>query len=177
MNLIVFALKEEDCIREYPDWIKIYTGIGKINAAYSITKAIEKYKPNKIINFGTAGGINLKKHSFVKINKFIQLDMKSNQLANKLYATPFENDIGFIGEDGIICGTSDTFITNSIELKSVVDLVDMECYVFAKICKIENILFESYKYITDECDSESSNDWKENIKKAKQYYDEVMRNQ
>jgi adenosylhomocysteine nucleosidase len=174
MNLIVFALKEEDCIKEYPGWIKIYTGVGKINATYSLTKAILKHNPNKIINFGTAGGINIKKHSFVKINKFIQLDMKCNQLSINTYSTPFEEDLGFIGSEGIICGTSDTFITNSIELKNIVDLVDMESYSLAKVCKFENVKFESYKYITDECNGDSSNDWKENIKKAKQNYENIM---
>jgi adenosylhomocysteine nucleosidase len=177
MNLIVFALKEEDCIGEYLGWTKVYTGVGKINASYSITKAIEKYKPNKVINFGTAGGINLKKHCFIKIDKFIQLDMKCSQMLNKIYITPFENDIGFIGENGTTCGTSDTFITDSTNLKGIVDLVDMECYALAKICKAENILFESYKYVTDECNGESLNDWKENIKKAKQHYEEVMENE
>lgn len=177
MNLIVFALKEEDCIGEYSGWQKIYTGVGKINAAYSLTKAISIYKPNKIINFGTAGGVNLKKHSFNKIDKFIQLDMKCDLLSTKLYSTPFENDDGFIGINGICCGTSDTFITSSKQLKNIVDLVDMECYALAKICKLENIFFESYKYVTDECNGESSNDWKENIKKAKTHYEKVMESQ
>jgi adenosylhomocysteine nucleosidase len=100
--------------------------------------------------------------------------MNCSQLSRNPYSTPYEEDAGFIGQDGICCGTSDTFNTDSKELKNIVDLVDMECYAFAKICKIENIHFESYKYITDECNSESSNDWKENIKKAKIYYEKVM---
>lgn len=174
MNLIVFALKEEDCIKEYSSWIKIYTGVGKINATYNLTKAVLKYKPNKIINFGTAGGVRLKKHSFVKINKFIQLDMNCTVLTKTKHLTPFEEDVGFIGNDGICCGTADTFIADAQNIKDTVDLVDMESYALAKVCKLENITFKSYKYITDECNVGSSEDWTNNIKKAKQYYEAVM---
>jgi adenosylhomocysteine nucleosidase len=174
MNIIVFALKEEDCMRDYAGWIKIYTGVGKINAAYNLTKAIIQHNPNRIINFGTAGGVNVKKHSFVKVSKFLQLDMNCSQLSEKSYVTPFEEDVGCIGLNGVCCGTSDTFITDSKDIKNIVDLVDMECYALAKVAKFENIQFDSYKYITDECNGESSNDWKENIKKAKIYYEKVM---
>lgn len=174
MNLIVFALKDEDCISEYQGWVKIYTGVGKINATYNLTKAIEKYKPKKVINFGTAGGVNLAKHQFVKIGKFYQIDMNCNNFTHLSYATPFEKDYGFIGEEGVRLGTSDTFITNTKNLKEVIDLVDMEAYALAKICKLENIPFESYKYITDNCNEDSDSDWESNLKKAKTCYESVM---
>ena len=174
MNIIVFALKEEDCIPDYNGWVKIYTGIGKVNATYAITKAITKYKPKKVINFGTAGGVNLNKNEFVKFYKLYQLDMYCDNFTPLTFATPFEEDIGFIGKDGIRLGTSDTFVTNSEDIRETVDLVDMEAYALAKVCKSENIEFKSYKYITDTCDEESHTDWNSNILKAKEFYKSVM---
>ena len=50
-RIFVAALKEET-----PDLDFFYhTGVGKINATYNLTKIIDKYKPEEIINFGTVG--------------------------------------------------------------------------------------------------------------------------
>ena len=52
--LLVFAL-EVEAQEEFNDFQKIFTGVGKINAAYHLFKGIEKYNPDIIINLGTAG--------------------------------------------------------------------------------------------------------------------------
>ena len=53
-RIFVAALKEETPNLDFFH----YTGVGKINATYNLTKIINKYKPTEIINFGTAGTLN-----------------------------------------------------------------------------------------------------------------------
>jgi adenosylhomocysteine nucleosidase len=51
----------------------------------------------------------------------------------------------------------------------------MESYALKKVCDFENIPFICYKYITDECNKSSSNDWKNNIEKANKFYVGAMK--
>ena len=54
-TIILVALEDELPKKYLPTWDIIYTGVGKINAAYSLSKAIHEFAPNTVINFGTAG--------------------------------------------------------------------------------------------------------------------------
>ena len=45
-----------------------------------------------------------------------------------------------------------------------VDLVDMEAYAIAKVCKLENIGFRCFKFISDNADEDANIDWNENLK-------------
>ena len=47
-----------------------------------------------------------------------------------------------------------------------VDLVDMEAYALAKVCKLEGIEFKCFKYISDQADGQAASDWIENCKKG-----------
>ena len=44
--------------------------------------------------------------------------------------------------------------------KGIIDVVDMEAYAIAKVCKLENIQFKCFKYISDKADGNAENDWK-----------------
>jgi adenosylhomocysteine nucleosidase len=182
MNLIVFALKEEDCIGNYPGWKKIYTGVGKINAAVSLLNAIKENKPSVVVNLGTAGGLTFEKDTFVCCSQFTQIDMNCQPLGLKKYQTPNEEQITIITSEyysnkyrSFHVGSSDSFITTKEPYKyDGIDLVDMESYALAKICRDSNIEFRCFKYITDECDTQSPSDWRENILKAKIHFEKVM---
>ena len=144
----------------------ILTGVGKINASYTTTNLINKYNPKKIINFGTAGSTKSHISGLVKCTRFIQRDMDARGLLDyKLGETPFDNinEITF-GDDGLTCATGDNFVKSKIKLEC--DVVDMEAYAIAKICKLKNINFECYKYITDYTNENSSNSWNQNVTKG-----------
>ena len=53
----------------------------------------------------------------------------------------------------------DNFVTS--EPKVQTQLVDMESYAYAKFCKLNNINFKCYKYVSDNADENASKDWKE----------------
>ena len=50
------------------------------------------------------------------------------------------------------------------------DIVDMEAYAIAKVCKKYDVNFKCFKYISDKADENAASDWKENIKKEINYF-------
>ena len=42
----------------------------------------------------------------------------------------------------------------------------MEAYAIAKVCKLENIEFRCFKYISDNADENADNDWNKNLTKG-----------
>tara|TARA_B100000212_G_scaffold20598_1_gene13693 strand:- start:78 stop:617 length:540 start_codon:yes stop_codon:yes gene_type:complete len=143
-----------------------HSGVGKINATIKVLELIENYKPNKIVNYGTAGSTSKELSGLIKCTSFVQRDMDARGLMNfKLGETPFDkiSTISFEAE-GYICGTGDSFAQSSIEIKC--DVVDMEAYAIAKVCKLQGIEFECYKYISDYVDENSDQDWQKNCAKG-----------
>ena len=157
-KLFLAAIKEETIGLDYFN----HVGVGKINATYNTLKLINIHKPKIVINYGTAGAINTKLKGIIECTKFYQRDMDVRSLGLKLGETPFDNvkEI-IISENGYSCGTGDSFVDKKIDMR--VDVVDMEAYAIAKVCKLENIEFRCFKYITDNADKDSNIDWNENL--------------
>lgn len=78
MNLLVFALKEEDLLPDYPGFEKIYTGVGKVNAAMVLADVLsEKYMtgdaPDLVINFGTARRYSFEKRCMCTVWRILSI--------------------------------------------------------------------------------------------------------
>ena len=162
MKIYVAALKEE--IQEM-DFFHL-TGVGKINATYRCLELIHQLKPTEIINYGTAGAINKNCKGLIQCTKFYQRDMDARGLMKlNLGETPFDaiNEI-VTASNGYSCGSGDSFVNSKIEMD--VDVVDMEAYALAKVCKLQNIKFTCFKYISDNADSDANFDWIQNCKKG-----------
>lgn len=171
-DIILMALPAEaPNFKNYPN--VIFTGLGKINAASACTEAILKFKPKRIFNFGTAGGITVSK-GLHKIGKFVQRDMLCEPLGYAPGVTPFEENLKFIefGE-GLTCSTGDNFV-NDNELKIPADVVDMEAYALAKVCKRYSTDFICFKYITDGGDKNAGDDWQNLVQSGEDYYWQIV---
>ena len=162
VKIFVAALKEET-----PELNKFYhTGVGKINASIKLMELINEHNPTQVINYGTAGSLKREISGLVECTTFVQHDMDARGLLDfKLGQTPFDNinEIEF-GDDGLICATGDCFVKSKLELDC--DVVDMEAYAIAKVCKLKGIDFECYKYISDYVDENSDQDWQKNCAKG-----------
>jgi adenosylhomocysteine nucleosidase len=165
--LFVFALESESGML-FNDYQVIYTGIGKVNAAFKLTQAIERYKPELIINLGTAGSDIFKKYDIVNCTQFIQRDMDVRGLGFDLYKTPLTQTpivlnygITFPNIKSGICGTGDSFET-SLKNKPY-NVVDMEGYALALIAQNYDIPFLCLKFISDGADDEAADNWKKNV--------------
>ena len=160
-KLFIAAIKEETPGLDYFN----HVGVGKINATYNTFRLINIHKPKIIINYGTAGAINAELKGIVKCTKFYQRDMDVRGLDFELGETPFDKIKEIItSKDGYSCGTGDSFVNKKIDME--VDVVDMEAYAIAKVCKLENIEFRCFKYISDNANKNADNDWNKNLEKG-----------
>lgn len=142
-------------------------GIGKTNASMNMTKIIIEENPDLVINFGSCG--NLQKY---KVGEVIEVGETYNNIDVRPFAeygcTP-ENNICEIklSDSGIKCFSTDQIYDNTrtdyaekyLEMIAGCDIVDMECYSLAYVCKQRGIPFKSYKWVSDDGDVDN---WEEN---------------
>lgn len=161
-----------------------YSGIGKVNAALTAVDLIHKTQCKVLINLGTAGSSRFKTHDLIEISRFVQRDMDISPLGFKVGETPFDPLPGAI--DLIpyfpelakgVCGTGDSFETGASKVPC--DLVDMEGYALAKVCRRMGVQLVSLKYITDGADDQAHQDWAANLvpgaQKLLEYYKKMVR--
>jgi adenosylhomocysteine nucleosidase len=161
--LFSFAL-ESEAADAFEGCNKLITGIGKVNAAYELSKAIQKKRPSLIVNLGSAGSNLFKKSDIVCCTQFIQRDMDVRGLGYALYETPLsgippvlEYGLTWEGLPQGVCGTGDNFEMS--HAGSLYNVVDMEAYALAMIAMKENIPFLCLKYISDGADDKAAEDW------------------
>ena len=166
-TIILIALPEEA-----PDLAHMmnlfYTGVGKVNAAMTASEVIAKYRPQRIINFGTAGGITVEP-GFYQCTQFVQRDMTCEALGCVPGQTPYETAVHIGNSAGLTCSTGDNFVMNPA-LEIPADIVDMEAYAIAKACAKYGVEFECWKYISDQANQDAHNDWKQSVAQGQPYY-------
>ena len=139
------------------------TGIGAENAQRVLNRYLDQFQPEKIINIGTAGALNLglqsgQIFSITGIINAADVDkikiMQLQELKNTKSAILLTIDNPVLDE---VC-------RNDLYNKFKADLVDMEGYYFAKIAAQQNIPFYSVKIITDFADRSAETDFLNNYK-------------
>ena len=189
--LIVCAL-EHETNNKLDNRNVIYTGVGKVNATYELTAELFfqrkiSHLPKLVINIGTAGSREIPLHTLVDCTKFIQRDMDKTALGFNRGETAFETNVPMMLDfsyvknpidKNYVCGTGDNFVQDISKEIEHIDVFDMEAYALAKTCWKNGIDFVSYKYITDNVNEKSADDWLENcnkgideFKKILKYYD------
>ena len=198
--LITVALKIE-FQGEIPDNCDlIYTGVGKVNAAYNLTRKLESMNtlPSYIVNYGTAGSKNLKIGEIVDCTRFIQHDMYLKEFGLNPGQTAFEYDqyeqneppviLNFKSENKnplkkhYICASGDKFITkfdnNFLDIEKTynikISVIDMEAYALAKVSYLYKIPFISFKYITDNLNSTGVSDWEQHVRQGANQFRELL---
>lgn len=146
-----------------------YSGIGKVNAAFKAFDVIQKTGCKTLLNLGTAGSAYFKAHDLVEVTQFVQRDMDVSPLGFDVGVTPMDESFpSAIQLDAYFshlvqgtCGTGDNFEVGTP--KVACNLVDMEGYALAKVCKKLGVRLISVKYITDGADDTAHLDWEENL--------------
>jgi len=176
--LIITALESELKRDALPAGVEIiYSGLGKINAALASIQAIDQFSPRKIMNFGTAGKINPQLEGLLEIGKVIQRDMMAEPLAPR-GQTPFcEKPSEYMSSGKYICGSGDSFVTapDPWLLSQGVDIVDMELFAIACIASKHQIPWHSYKYITDDANESSANEWHQKVNHGQDLFIEKLK--
>lgn len=139
-------------------------GVGKVEAALNTKKLIEEHKlahgckPSHIVNFGSCG--NVKNHKKGEV-------LEIGEVYDDFYGCVVdEHDPITLSDSPYKLFTTDTFFDTrnayhfSYEEKiNKCDVVDMEGYSIAKVCRNENIFLSLYKWVSDDGSTE---DWKAN---------------
>jgi adenosylhomocysteine nucleosidase len=177
--LFSFALASE-AAEVFQGYNTLITGIGKVNAAYELMRAIQRKKPSLIVNLGSAGSDCFQKGMVVCCTKFVQRDMDVRGLGYELYETPLSG-LPTVLQYGLkldclpegICGTGDSFEMG--HAATVYNVVDMEAYALAMVAMKENIPFLCIKYISDGADGSAAEDWTVQVHKAAVAFGAVLK--
>lgn len=162
---------------ELPDvlpapYVKVVMGVGKIKAAIATMKAIQQYQPVRIINYGTAGSLNPVFGSGIhQIASVGQRDMDVRALGNRLGETPFTKEHWITLSDvesRPTLTTGDNFVSSVPELAS--DLVDMEAYAIAMVCRDQRVPLDVYKFVSDNADESAPASWEENVAAGREQF-------
>jgi adenosylhomocysteine nucleosidase len=168
--LFVFALDYE-AKEEFTAYNPYLVGIGKVNAAYHLTKRIYESKPGIIVNLGSAGSNTFKRGEVICCTHFIQRDMDVTPLGFRPFETPYSNldpiltyGLKAPGLQEGICGTGDNF--EIAHKHTAYNVIDMEAFPLAWIALQEQIPFLCLKYISDGADGGAAEEWTAQVHKA-----------
>ena len=156
----------------------LYTGVGKINSAYALTRALLKRRPALVLDFGTVGSPHLPAHALVECTRFIQRDMDVSPLGLPRGTTPFDDLPAALEVPRrlpelreAVCGSADHFVSGH-EVGDC-DVVEMEAYALAKVCRREGVDFMAVKYVTDGGDLSAHVDWAANLPRAARAFRDI----
>lgn len=139
------------------------SGIGKVNAAMTTQVMIDKFSPKRIINYGSAGGLNgkVKALDFYCIEKCCQYDFDLSPLdpVPVGYIQDYDKVYFELNVDGLeflrkaTLATSDRFTCKSQDIEQITkmncSIFDMEAGAIAETCEANAIPFSSIKGISD----------------------------
>lgn len=176
-SLVVMALEiESQGVFAHQQVPVLYTGVGKVNAAMSLTRRLAQYRGAGlplplVINLGTAGSRHFPTGTLVACHCFVQRDMDVSALGFPYGHTPFEEVPAQLELPRVfshlpagLCGSGDSFETGVARMHC--EVIDMEAYALAKVCHVEGARFGCAKYITDGADHAASTDWQSNLPRA-----------
>jgi adenosylhomocysteine nucleosidase len=179
MIVIIVALESELSRQPLPDGVQlIHSGVGKINAALAAHEAIERFRPELVVNYGTAGSLHAGAHGLLAVGRVIQRDMDAEPIAPR-GVTPcgtLPSEI-FAEEPGVCCATGDSFVRAPDDwlLAQNVDVVDMELFAIAEVCRRRGIPWRGYKFVTDGADENAGEDWAARVSHGEPLFLEALR--
>ena len=177
--LVTYAVQGEFTELKFPGLIGeeevqigyLRTGVGKVKSAFYLSEAINHAQPDLVVNVGTAGTICHQVGDIFVCRHFVDRDMQ------KLAGLGIECEIDSAAlleakgycrhwtENGT-CNTGDSFLTELTHVSG--DVVDMEAYAQAFVCRAKEIPFISVKYVTDIIGQNSVKHWEDKLADARQ---------
>ncbi|GAE85318.1 5'-methylthioadenosine/S-adenosylhomocysteine nucleosidase family protein [Bacteroides reticulotermitis] len=170
--LVTYAVQGEFVDIKWPDaeFYYVRTGIGKVKSTFHLAEAIRQVQPDLVLNIGTAGTVNHEVGTIFVCRQFVDRDMqKLSDLGMEceidtsalLEAKGFCRDWTETG----VCNTGDGFLTELVHVAG--DVVDMEAFAQAFVCRSKEIPFISVKYVTDVIGQNSVKHWEDKLADAR----------
>ncbi|WP_367675076.1 5'-methylthioadenosine/adenosylhomocysteine nucleosidase [Buchnera aphidicola] len=171
--------------------IILKSNIGKVFSAIATTLLIHIYKPNLILNIGTAGSLTKKLNpgdfAIAKKISYFDVDLRTfnyniGQIPNcpiffktdesytkKIKSMMYKKKYNFL--EGLII-SGDTFVGTNKKNKKIKSFfpksiaIDMECAAVAHVCYVLHIPLISIRIISDKANENSNYDFKNFINKS-----------
>ena len=144
-----------------------YTGVGKVNATLATLQALQRFHPDILINFGTAGAVQPGLSGLLPVSRAVQRDMNAEPLAPR-GTTPFHTGSHQLdsGQAGWVCGTGDSFVSAHDPWFDTagIHVVDMELFAIASACQTQGTPWRSMKFISDQANGGAPTDWQANVR-------------
>ncbi len=173
MTVILMAMKNEsngliEKIAQDDSGLSLhYTGFGLLAAAQKTTEIICQFKPQRILNLGTAGSRHFPMGHIVECTQFSN---RTRELLSTLNYTLKTFPITDLPEAH--CGSADC-----IDLSEAADaheVLDMEAFAMAYVCQKMNVPFHSVKYITDSSEGDVPALWRKQLLPASEALQKVL---
>ena len=152
------------------------TGMGLVNAAMNLSLILSDstIHLDRVLNIGWAGSFEIPKGELVEVNEVVHRSLNSFIKSPTLKLdcmSPIKK---------VICGSAD-FVESKNESFFLVkrdkvnfQVMDMELFALASVCKKKNIKISSFKYITDQSDEKLFENLKENKLLADQKFADLL---
>lgn len=177
--LVTYAVPGElvDIKWQNTEFYYLRTGIGKVKSAYYLSKAIDDFKPDVVLNIGSAGSIAHSVGTVFYCTQFVDRDMQKLKDLGQGYRidntiTLLENNIAQNWPNEGLCNTGDQFVTEVADFEG--DVIDMEAYAQAFICENLKIPYLSVKCVSDKVGENSLKIWEEKLAEAKSALDKYL---
>jgi adenosylhomocysteine nucleosidase len=165
--LLVVAV-EHEAVALPADLPVLITGVGKVNAALQVSRALARPadRPDIVVNVGTAGALRDGMSGTHEIGRVQQHDLDSvvlEELTGHRYGRPI-----LLGK-GPTLATGDVFVSDVAtrdRLALSADLVDMEGYAVAAACRMAGVPVKVVKHVSDTADEGARLSWKESVHRS-----------
>lgn len=158
--LVVSATKSEAAY--VPEGVPLLiAGIGKVEAASVTAAAIERTRPDVVVNIGTAGALRPGVAGLFLPSTVVNHDLSAAAI-RALGHDPVD-EIAVPGGDGTVLATGDLFVTDPAArdvLAQRAHLVDMEGFAIARAAQLAGVPCRLAKVVSDTAD-DSALDWLE----------------
>lgn len=152
----------------------LVTGVGKAWAGILVTQAINRWRPDAVINIGTAGTLRHSVGDIVVATRFVDRNYEQARIPGLEWEIStvcpalarFSSRLGgTTSEEIFTVNTGDDFVTAADRITG--DVVDMEAYAEALACRLLNVPFVSVKYVTDIIGQNSVKHWEDKLEEAR----------
>lgn len=164
--LVVIALEEEAAYlgERLP---VLLTGVGKVNAAVTVSAVLATARPSAVVNVGTAGAARAGWTGIHEVSRVIQHDLDDVVLYG-LTGRSFAPPIDLSGE-GPVLATGDVFVSSAVDRErvgAVAHLADMEGYAVAAAARSAGVPVRLVKHVSDAADDEAARSWTDSVDDA-----------
>ena len=169
--LLVCALPAEAAHLHAGDLPVLITGLGKVQAALSVSRALGIARPSLIVNLGTAGALRDGLAGTHVIHTVIEHDLDSEailQLTGLAVGLPIDLSGHAVryGTEPVVLATGDRFIDDNATRSRLAEhahLVDMEGYAVAWAARAAAVPVRLIKLVSDDASEGAARTWAETV--------------